>query len=211
MKNISILLLISGIIFSSWFFSALANNKKLTNEEKKQIFIEKYGKTCDTATDWVNDFWWENFSISTRVWYPENFEAKWSCVLEKNKIKENIKICTAHYDPVCGIDWITYWNSCAASVKIAHKWACEDNFSNGKIKKFLWENETKKIENAVKNFKNTLKNMKESEKEKKLDKIDDNIEKAINKILSGKNENDLKWNDLFKYNVIIYLKNLLDL
>lgn len=56
----------------------------------KEAFIKAEWKTCETATDGVNTFFWKDFMASTMIGYPENFLAKWSCVFKKEtKLSKN--------------------------------------------------------------------------------------------------------------------------
>jgi len=75
--------------------------------------------TPETAEKWVE--WGIGEFVESDL--EEEFEKKTSMDEES----EEIKFCTAQYDPVCGVDGITYGNSCeadVANVEIAHIGMC---------------------------------------------------------------------------------------
>ncbi len=146
-----------------------------TNESLKEEFTKKNSSTCEEASDWVNNFInlnWE-FVVRTKIWYPENFVANWTCIEEKDN-PENVA-CTMQYDPVCWVDWVTYWNNCMAqNKKIAYAWECKKieakymgiidkivDIYKQRLQKYsaikrpaIHENMIKKVDSIIWNFKN---------------------------------------------------------
>lgn len=102
-----------------------------TTYATKERFEKDYATNCKLATDSVNDFkniHWQ-FVIITKKWYTDIFTPDWSC-------KEQIEpwVCTREYTPVCGVNGITYGNSCTAGlVKISYTWECVGSLSNTDI------------------------------------------------------------------------------
>lgn len=42
-------------------------------------------------------------------------------------VEDEMMACTMDYNPVCGRNWVTYWNACSAwKNEIAYKWECAD-------------------------------------------------------------------------------------
>lgn len=72
------------------------------------------------------------------AWYSWN-ETKKECV---RAWEEEPIMCTMQYDPVCGVDWVTYGNSCSAwKVKIAYTWECNSNSWNIEVSDWLTNDE----------------------------------------------------------------------
>lgn len=63
----------------------------------------------------------------------------WTYAVNLSDSEDDAIMCTMQYDPVCWVDWKTYWNSCVATaqnkVQIAYKWECRENIE----KNIYWE------------------------------------------------------------------------
>lgn len=89
-------------------------SEKITSKEE---FIKKHWKTCETATDGVNTFFWKDLSASTMIAYPKDFTANWKCL----KLKK---------DTSSKADFIKkYWNTCELATDGVNKFFGK-NFEN---------------------------------------------------------------------------------
>lgn len=209
MKKIKYMLLIISTILTILF-----TNLNIVEAQNKQYstlteFEKQEGWICEAATDGCNSLIMEEWKVvgSTKM-YCENHTPIYSCTHYKknhdNLIKDkDIRICTMQYEPVCWVDWVTYWNTCSAwDVKIAYKWECSWELilvdTEEEIKKmtqqYLGVFEKNKIENALKKVEKKIKNIKD-------------ISTRENLIYDIKNKIDLKEEEILKWRDIIELNN----
>ncbi len=120
-KIIAIMIL---LFISSWFVQATDNNI---------VWWDKDEHGCIPSAGYT---WNADKNQCTRAW---------------EETKEEVRICTMEYAPVCSINWVTYGNKCTAwDEKIAYTWECDKYIDNNLLKKFnlLYKNRLiKKLSN----------------------------------------------------------------
>lgn len=181
---------------------------------------------CNTITIW-NWALWASTEMYCEDVYGEKWTYKWSCKKQKEPVlvwndkdenwciwsawyvwnaekKECVRpweeepiMCTMQYDPVCGVDWVTYGNSCSAwKVKIAYKgecnleswvsegsdWLTNDERLYNHIKTTLWEKYQSRVDNVLKNYNNRIAKFSKIKKQKVNTSVITALENEISKI-----------------------------
>lgn len=178
---------------------------------------------CNTVTIWNWQLWTMTMMYCEDI-YGKSGQEKWSCKKQKEPIlvwndkdengcigsawyswnaekKECVRaweeepiMCTMQYDPVCGIDWVTYGNSCSAwKVKIAYTgecnlelwvsdWLTNDDRLYNHIKSTLWEKYQTRVNNVLKNYTNRIAKFSKVKKQKVNTSVITALENEIFKI-----------------------------
>lgn len=114
---------------------------------------------------------YSNKCVMESLW--AEFISEWTC---EAKIEDEPMMCTMDYTPVCGKNWVTYWNKCMAwKQEISYTWECVSQKNQEKLTnqldKIIYNLENKNptkvvpiLENAVKNVDKITANQKMSEK-----------------------------------------------
>ena len=106
----------------------------------KQRLQEKYGEDFSNidSIDGIMDIWWDMFeemkNVATELAEQEGVNALVPVVSEETSAKITVCdefyksgeeiVCTEQYEPVCGDNGQTYWNSCFACIEV-------DSYTNG--------------------------------------------------------------------------------
>lgn len=150
MKKIFSFFILTCILFSQvsaevWWTITRSLTSTPTVYKTSEEFLKAEGNTCEVATDGCNTITIWNWALwaSTMMYcediYGTNGQEKWQCKKQKEPVvEEGPTMCTMQYDPVCGVDWVTYGNSCSAwKVKIAYTWECNSNSWNIEVSDWL--------------------------------------------------------------------------
>lgn len=102
-------------------------NRKYINVARDLVsnFVNHLDERCIYDCVYMNKVVCENFKCEMRS--SEKLNEPITCSPEE----KNAEVCTMQYEPVCGSDSRTYWNSCVAcqseTVKTYTKWECESS------------------------------------------------------------------------------------
>ncbi len=105
----------------------IPTNKKYINVVRDIVsnFVNHLNERCIYDCVYMDKVVCENFKCEMRS--SEEFNEPITCSPEE----KNAEICTMQYEPVCGSDSRTYWNSCVAcqseTVESYTKWECESS------------------------------------------------------------------------------------
>lgn len=172
-------------------------------------FLKAEWATCESATDGCNTISIWNWALwaSTMMYcediYGTNGQEKWSCKKQKEvTVEEGPTMCTLQYDPVCGVDWVTYGNSCSAwKVKVAYAGECnleswvsegsewgyewisnDENFYNH-IKANLSKKAQQKVWIVLKKYETRISKFSKIKKQEVNNNVITALENEINKLL----------------------------
>ena len=134
-------------------------------------FLKAEGTTCQVATDGCNTIQIDNgaFGATTEKFCMDTPKV-YSCMQEV----ERPTICTMQFDPVCGVNGVTYGNSCMAQgAEVAYAGECSTMVDSDlltklnsntvqvtKIEAILEKVETSKLETAVEKADTLIENTK---------------------------------------------------
>lgn len=119
---VAFVFLFTTVVVSTWATSPVPPVYQVY--ETQEAFEDSAWMSCESATDGCNTYF---MTDDGEVWagtlkFCQDTPVEWSCT----KVKEVLPVCTMEYAPVCGMDNMTYSNSCMAwNQEIAHEGMCE--------------------------------------------------------------------------------------